>query len=141
MNLLDLILTGLSEEQVEALNRAEREGTILNHPDIFSVVDADGDPLIKDQVYQLQRLKPTLFRPTKYQFGSGNFMDTYYWVWGIDGDLKDDRITVEVKHRRGKPPIYSAPLKKTFTLESLPEDIRLEILRRRLVEVKNNAQL
>lgn len=139
MDKLTMILAGITDpQQQEALERADREGTIFHCPDLAPVDDADGDPLIVGQVYRKPNGK--LFRPTRWQFGSGNFMDTYYHVWGIGDDLKDDRITIDARHGRNDSQIhtyYPSQLQKTFALNELQdEQIKLEILRRRQLKAK-----
>lgn len=134
---INAALAGADPATVKAIDRAIREGTVFNHPDVSPVAVCVNDPIIRNQIYK----KPSgsRFRVVDWKFGAGNPMDTYYWVFGIGCDLKNDRLTIDVTHRRNRPQLYQAPLTKAFGIESLPEQIRLIILKRRLDTVKAEA--
>ncbi|MGG6263207.1 hypothetical protein ACQ4M3_07995 [Leptolyngbya sp. AN03gr2] len=135
---LKMVLNNSTPEEIEAVQRAEREGTIFHSPDLGPITDVDGDALIREQIY----IKPNgqRFRVSNWQFGCGNLLDTYYWVWGIGDNLKNERITVEAQHHRNAPNSYPSGLRKAFRLEEIPDEtIRLEILRRRLLKIKRTA--
>ncbi|HEY9643511.1 MAG TPA: hypothetical protein V6C57_23685 [Coleofasciculaceae cyanobacterium] len=100
----------IDAEQLEVINTAAAHGDIFKG-EAFPVVDADGDRLIKDQVYLYRGEK---VRVTNCVFGSGNIMDCWYWVYFIDSNLEDSRITVEAKFPEGLfgPKSYTAPFTK-----------------------------
>ena len=100
------IVGNLDEAGIEAINTALTTGDILHDADTSPVVDATHTPLKRNEVY-LYRGKR--IRVTDWKFGSGNLMDTYYWVYFIDSDLKDGRVTIDAKHQRDRTRLYQAP--------------------------------
>lgn len=111
MDFLEAFAAGITDpEIIEALRQVGSTGSVLKDPSTLPVEDADGNPLIIDQVY----IKPSggKFRVTGCRFGSGNIMDTWYWVFGIGEDLSDDRITVDARYRNEQPRHYPSKLKK-----------------------------
>lgn len=109
-NPLDLFAAGITDPTVaEAFRQVEAAGSLFKDPDALPVDDANGNPLKVNGVYLTER--GIKIRITKCVFGSGNFMDTYYHVYGIDENLKDTRFTVDVKHRHKMPSHYPSKLK------------------------------
>ena len=111
MDLLKMFAAGITDpETIEAVRRVESSGNLFNDPETIPVEDEDGNLLLVNHVY----LRPDgkKLRITKCRFGSGNMMDTWYWVYGINEDLNEDRITVDVKHRKGMSAHYPSELKK-----------------------------
>ena len=104
-------MTGrIDAEQLEAINTVEVHGDIFKG-EAFPVVDQDGDRLVKDKIYLWRGER---VRVTHCQFGSGNMMDCWYWVYFIDSNLNDDRITVEAEFPNGLfgAKVYTAPFSK-----------------------------
>lgn len=69
-----------------------------------TVLDINGNPLDIKRKYWY-RNNP--IRITEIKFGSGNFMDTYYWVWYLDHNLDSKRVTIDGKHTK-KGTIYKS---------------------------------
>jgi hypothetical protein len=105
----------LEQGQVEAIGTALTYGTIFKDADVCPVVDQDGDPLVRDTIYlyngHLGDLKGQRIRITRWQFGSGNLLDIWYWVWFLAPDLQEKRITIDVKYVN-RNPTYTAPFAK-----------------------------
>jgi len=89
----------IDPEQLEAINTAVQHEEVLKSEDLAPIVDTDGDRLVRDAVYLYRGSK---VRVKDWRFGAGNVMDTYYYLWFIDGDLKDRRITVDAHHTKSR---------------------------------------
>jgi hypothetical protein len=59
------------------------------------VLDTEGNYLVIGNKYLLGN-NPV--RITDMKFGSGNIMDTYYWVFYLNHELNDRRVTIDGKH-------------------------------------------
>lgn len=94
-----MVLGGKADpELAEAFNEVATTGSIFKNDSSCPVTDVDGDRLIKNAIYLHNSKK---IRITDWRFGAGNFMDCYYWVWYIDENLKDGRMTVGVHYQNG----------------------------------------
>lgn len=82
----------------EAADFALDTGTLLRSPDVCPVKDTEGNYLMRDRKYLLNG---ELVRIKDWKFGSGNLLDRYYWVWYIDSNLDDRRITIEARYPKG----------------------------------------
>jgi len=96
---------GLDSDQLEAINTVQQTGSLIP---VCPVMDANGNPLNTETVY---RFRDELIKITEWKFGSGNMMDTYYWVWFIrSSDLSTGRVTVGAKYLgQGQGRIYQTP--------------------------------
>jgi hypothetical protein len=104
------MLGQIGTEELEAINTAIVHGELFKG-EAFPVVDEDGDRLIKNQIYLYRGQRVRL---TDCVFGSGNILESWYWVYFINSSLEDDRITVEAKFPQGVfgPKTYTAPFIK-----------------------------
>lgn len=62
------------------------------------VLDALGNPLIKDEKYQFN---DTALKIRRWEFGAGNMLDKYYRVFYTDNDLRDTFLVVEARYPNG----------------------------------------
>ncbi len=70
----------------------------LNSREIYMAQDAEGNPLVAGRNYLLRGKKVKVLRE---QFGSGNFLDTYYRVWYLDENLEEKFVVVDAKYPKG----------------------------------------
>lgn len=102
----------IDDRALEAINNACVHGEILKNEDLSPVLDTDGNRLVRDSIY-LYRGKRC--RITDWKFGSGNFMDTYYWVWYIDESLETQRTTIDAVYNKSD---FSRVYKSRFSKEA-----------------------
>jgi hypothetical protein len=99
------ILGGVEIHEIHAVNDLSRLTSDC------PITDFEGNPLVIGLKYQTPW--GDIFRLTKYMFGSGNMLDTYYRVYGVSSKtLKDEFIfTINVKFVGGiHNPTYPSQL-------------------------------
>jgi hypothetical protein len=93
----NLFLVNQDPELAEAFDQVLGTGSVFNTNEC-PVVDTNGNNLVRDGKY---RYRNEIVRIKDWQFGAGNLLDRYYWVWYIDSKLDDCRITISAKYRNG----------------------------------------
>ena len=84
---------------VESVDRVLDRGSVFSSSNNdCPVKDTKGNGLMRDAKY---RLNGELVRIKDWQFGSGNLLNRYYWVWYIDSNLSDQRVTIEARYPNG----------------------------------------
>lgn len=75
-----------------------------------SVLDADGNLLEAGRNYSHDGKKIKVLRE---EFGSGNILDTFYWVYYIDETLEERRLTIQGRLENGffGPQVYRSKLR------------------------------
>lgn len=75
----------------------------------FATLDLDGNALISGKNYIDKNGKKV--KVLREQFGSGNILDTYYYVYLLNQDLNEERILVEGKLQKGFATKYQSDLR------------------------------
>ena len=95
---LDL-MAGLGQIDPQAVD-ALRSGEILKDCSLLNVLDASGNPLVIDGIYDHPR--HGRIQILRESFGSGNCMDTYYRVYYRGSDFKESWFVVDASWVRNK---------------------------------------
>lgn len=63
-----------------------------------SIATSNGDPLVSTEVYLL---KGRQVKIESIKFGSSNHLESWYWLWYLDQDFNNHRITIECTYPNG----------------------------------------
>lgn len=74
----------------------------------FATIDAEGFPLVCGKVYR--KLNGNKVKVLREMFGSGNIMDTYYYIYVLNTDLEEERILVEGQLQKDYSTLYQSDL-------------------------------
>ena len=92
---LSAILAGMDSAEYHGIDTALSAGTPFK---VCPVKDTAGQPLQQDNRY---KFNGKLIRVQRWEFGSGNLLDTYYRVFYLDCELRDRMTVIAASYKNG----------------------------------------